>query len=132
MAFFPPDGQAYNRTRQTHLATALAVADTHWRRLRGLLGLTVDDFGNGRGLWIVPCRGIHTLGMGFAIDVLYLDHGLKVVGIQPDVRPWRVTPVLMQATSVLELPCGTAAETKTAVGDTIEITLTKDSHPSRA
>jgi uncharacterized protein len=126
MAFFPGGGQAFNRTRQAHLATALAVADTHWSRLRGLLGLGTDDFRNGSGLWIVPCHGVHTLGMGFPVDVLYLDRGLKVVGIQPDVRPWRITPVLRHAASVLELPCGTAAETKTAVGDTIEIILPKD------
>jgi uncharacterized membrane protein (UPF0127 family) len=61
-----------------------------------------------------------------SIDVLYLNDGLKVVAIQPDVRPWRFTPLLRGAASVLELPCGTAAETKTAVGDTIEITLPKD------
>ena len=126
MAFFPSDGQAFNRTRQAHLATALAIANTHWRRLRGLLGLDSNDFRNGSGLWIVPCHGVHTLGMGFSIDVLYLDRGLKVVSVRSDVRPWRFTPVLTQATSVLELPCGTAAETKTAVGDTIEITLSKD------
>lgn len=126
MAFFPAEGQAFNRTRQAHLATALAVANTHWRRLRGLLGLDMNDFRNGSGLWIVPCHGVHTLGMGFPIDVLYLDRGLKVVGVRSDVRPWRFTPVLTQATSVLELPCGTAVETKTSVGDTIEITLSKD------
>ena len=129
MAFFPSDGQAFNRTRQAHLATALAVADTHWRRLRGLLGIDNDDFRNGSGLWIVPCHGVHTLGMEFSIDVLYLDRGLKVVGIRPEVRPWRFAPVLMQAASVLELPCGTAAATKTALGDTIEITLSKDCSP---
>jgi uncharacterized protein len=126
MSFFPADGQAFNRTRQAHLATALAVADTHWTRLRGLLGLGTHDFRNGSGLWIVPCHGVHTLGMGFPIDVLYLDRGLMVVSIQSEVRPWRFTPVLRQAASVLELPCGTAAKTKTAVGDTIEITLSKD------
>jgi uncharacterized membrane protein (UPF0127 family) len=126
MAFFPSDGQAFNRTRQAHLATALAVANTHWRRLRGLVGLNPRDFRNGSGLWIVPCHGVHTLAMGFPIDVLYLDRGLKVVGIQSDVRPWRFTPVLMRASSVLELPCGKAAETKTAMGDTIEITLSRD------
>lgn len=108
------------------LATALAVADTHWTRLRGLLGLNSNDFHNGLGLWIVPCHGIHTLGMGFPIDVLYLDWELKVIEIQSDVRPWRFTPVRRRAASVLELPCGTAASTKTAVGDTIDITLPKD------
>ena len=126
MMFFPSDGQAFNRTRRAHLATALAVADTHWTRLRGLLGLGSNDFRNGSGLWIVPCHGVHTLGMGFPIDVLYLDRGLKVVDLRPEVRPWRFTPVLRHATSVLELPCGTAAETNTAVGDTIEITLSRD------
>lgn len=118
-----------NRTRQAPLATALAVADTHWSRLRGLLGLDSGDFGHGAGLWIVPCHGVHTLGMGFPIDVLYLDRGLRVVRIQSNVRPWRVTPVVRHAASVLELPCGTAGETNTAVGDTIEITLSKDCSP---
>jgi len=126
MAFFPADGQAFNRTRQTHLATDLAVADTHWTRLRGLLGLGTDDFRHGSGLWIIPCHGVHTLGMGFPIDVLYLDHGLRVLRVQEQVRPWRFTAVLRNAASVLELPCGTAVQTKTTVGDTIEITLSKD------
>src|ERR1700760_679315 len=103
MMFFSSDGQAFNRTRQAHLATALAVANTHWSRLRGLLGLGIDDFRNGSALLFFPCDGIHTLGMGFPIDVVYLDDGLKVVGIHPDVRPWRFTPVLRSAASVLEL-----------------------------
>jgi uncharacterized membrane protein (UPF0127 family) len=119
-------GQAFNQTRQSFLATTLSVADTHWTRLRGLLGLRSDDFSNGSGLWIRPCHGVHTLGMGFPIDVVYLDRALTVVDIRPDVKPWRFTPVLRKASSVLELPCGTAAETKTAVGDRIEITLSKD------
>jgi uncharacterized protein len=132
MAFFPSDGQAFNRTREAQLATALSVANTHWTRLRGLLGLAANDFRNGSGLWIVPCHGVHTLGMGFAIDVLYLDREMRVVNVRSDVRPWRFTPVLRQATSVLELPCGTVAATNTAVGDTIEISLSKDCTPVSA
>jgi uncharacterized protein len=126
MTEFVPQGQAYNRTRQTYLATALAVADTHWTRFRGLLGLGPGDFRNGHGLWIVPCRGVHTLGMGFPIDVVYLDRNRTVVHIESNVRPWRLSPIRFQAASVLELPCRTAAETRTAVGDRIEITLEKE------
>ncbi|HYM77294.1 MAG TPA: DUF192 domain-containing protein [Candidatus Dormibacteraeota bacterium] len=126
MAVFSTERQAFNQTRQAYLATSLAVADTHWTRLRGLLGLAADDFRNGSGLWIIPCHGVHTMAMGFPIDVVYLDRALTVLDIRPDVRPWRLTPVLRRATSVLELPCGTAAETKTAVGDRIEIILPKD------
>lgn len=131
MVAFSPQGKAFNRTRDIYIATELAVADTHWTRLRGLLGVAEDDFRNGSGLWIKPCKGVHTLGMGFAIDVLYLDSGLKVIEIRSQLKPWRFSPIRQRATSVLELPCQTVAKTKTAIGDTIEITLSKDctQHP---
>lgn len=116
-------GKAFNRTRQAYLATELAVADTYWTRLRGLLGRAADDFRNGSGLWIVPCHGVHTLGMAFPIDVVYLDREFTVIHVESNLRPWRVGAVRRLATSVLELPCLTAAETKTAIGDKIEITL---------
>jgi hypothetical protein len=127
MAVFSPERQAFNRTRQTLLASAVALADTHWTRLRGLLGLRASDFRNGYGLWIVPCHGVHTLGMGFPIDVLYLDRAMSVIHIQTEMRPWRVAPVNMQAASVLELPSGATVETGTAVGDRIEVILSTSS-----
>jgi uncharacterized membrane protein (UPF0127 family) len=132
MAVFSSQSQAFNQTRQAYLATALAVADTHWTRLRGLLGLNSSDFRNGSGLWIVPCQGVHTLGMGFPIDVVYLDRSMTVIHIQSDLQPWRFAPIRTQATSVLELPCRIAAETRTAVGDKIEITIEKDGRVPRA
>ncbi|HEX3819578.1 MAG TPA: DUF192 domain-containing protein [Candidatus Sulfotelmatobacter sp.] len=130
MAVLLTQGQAFNQTRQAYLATSLAIADTHWTRLRGLLGLAADDFRNGSGLWIVPCHGIHTLGMGFPIDVVYLDHENTVIHVQHQVRPWRFAAVRQRASSVLELPCAVTVETKTAVGDRIEITLAKNHQPS--
>jgi uncharacterized protein len=123
MAVFSSRGRALNRTRDTCLATSVAVADTHWTRMRGLLGLSAGDFGNGCGLWIVPCHGVHTLGMGFAIDAIYLDTGMNVIHVESELRPWRIAPVRANAASVLELPCRTALETGTAVGDRIEITF---------
>ncbi|HME36052.1 MAG TPA: DUF192 domain-containing protein [Candidatus Sulfotelmatobacter sp.] len=132
MPFFSSHGRAFNQSRQAYLATALAVADTHWTRLRGLLGLRSNDFRNGFGLWIVPCHGVHTLGMGFPIDVIYLDRAMTVIHIQSGLRPWRIAPVRAEAATVLELPCSTAADTGTAVGDRIEITLEKDGGLPRA
>jgi uncharacterized membrane protein (UPF0127 family) len=123
MAVFSSRGQAFNQTRQSYLATALAVADTHWTRLRGLLGLRSGDFRNGSGLWIVPCHGVHTLGMRFPIDVAYLDQDRIVIHIERELRPWRFAPVRMQAASVLELPSQVLSETGTQMGDKIEISL---------
>ncbi|MGA8216072.1 MAG: DUF192 domain-containing protein [Candidatus Sulfotelmatobacter sp.] len=118
-----PRGHAFNQTRQLYLATDLAVAETHWSRLRGLLGASEGDFRNGCGLWIRPCRGVHTLAMQFPIDVVYLDRAGVVVHLEHNLQPWRFSPVRMQAASVLELPSHTVARTETALGDSIEIQM---------
>jgi uncharacterized protein len=126
MAVFPSQGSAFNQTRQVYLATEMALADTHWTRLRGLLGSSERDFGNGCGLWITPSHGVHTLAMRFPIDVIYLDGAGTVIHIERELRPWRFAPVRRQAASVLELPRQTVTKTQTGVGDKIEISLTKD------
>jgi uncharacterized protein len=123
-----PHSQAFNQTRQLYLATDLSVAETHWTRLRGLLGTAEDDFRDGCGLWIRPCRGVHTLAMRFPIDVVYLDRAGTVVHLEHNLQPWRFSPVRMQAASVLELPSHTAARTGTAFGDRIEIQRKETSH----
>ena len=114
-----PESRAWNATRKVILADDLRIADTHWTRLRGLVG--VRDFVQGRGLWIVPCHGVHTLGMSFPIDVLYLSAENTVVHLEEQLRPWRFAPVRLNAKTVLEFPAGTIAATGTAVGDRIEV-----------
>jgi hypothetical protein len=59
--------------------------------------------------------------MRFPIDVIYLNRAGTVVHVEHDLQPWRFSPVLMQAASVLELPSHTVARTETALGDSIEI-----------
>jgi uncharacterized protein len=118
-----PTGYALNRTRQAYLARHLRVADTHWSRFCGLMGTDSGSFPAGQGLWIVPSRGVHTFAMRFPIDVIYLDGDKIVVHMEENLKPWRVAPVRLRATSVLELPGSTLSSTQTAVGDEIEIAL---------
>jgi uncharacterized protein len=116
-------GYALNRTRHSYLARQLRVADTHWSRFCGLMGTESESFAPGQGLWIVPSRGVHTFAMRFPIDVVYLDGDKVVVYLQASLKPWRLAPVRLGATSVLELPGNTLTSTQTAVGDEIEIGL---------
>ena len=118
-----PAHQAFNLTRQLYLATELSIAQTHLSRLRGLIGVSPDNFRNGTGLWIRPCRGVHTLAMRFPIDVVYLDRAGTVVHVEHNLQPWRFSPIRMQAASVLELPSHTLARTETTLGDRIEIRM---------
>ena len=116
-----PCGYVLNCTRRQYLATRLAIADGHWSRLRGLMGRTPDSFSSGDGLWILPCKGVHTLGMRFPIDVVYLSSDKVVVHLEQGLLPWRFAPVRLMASSVLELPENTLRSTGTTIGDELEI-----------
>ena len=83
-------GYAFNRTRQAYLATHVRLPRTHWSRFRGLMCTAAAKFRAGDGLWIVPCRGVHSFAMKFPIDVIYLDGRKCVVHIEENLRPWRV------------------------------------------
>ena len=111
----------YNKTRETFVATEAAVANDYFRRLIGLLGKTHRWAKPGRGLWITPSRGVHTIGMLFPIDLIFLNRNKEVVHIEEHVRPFRISKVSMKASSVLELPVHTIYLTGTKVGDRLEI-----------
>ena len=118
-----PTGYAFNRTRTTYLATELLVARTHWTRFRGLMTTDASRFRRGQGLWIVPCHGVHTFAMRFPIDVLYLDQERIVIHIEEELKPWRMAAVRARATSVLELPTGTVRDSRTELGDQVDILM---------
>jgi uncharacterized protein len=111
----------YNKTRETFVATEATVADSYFPRLIGLLGKTKRWAQHGRGLWIVPSRGIHTLGMLFPIDLIFLSKDKEVVHVEEYVRPFRISKVSLRAMSVLELPAHTIYRSRTQVGDRLEI-----------
>lgn len=111
----------YNKTRETFVATNASVADTYLGRLVGLLGRTGRWARPGQGLWIVPSYGVHTIGMLFSIDIVFLDRSNHVVHIEEHVRPFRISKVILKADSVLELPPHTIFRTRTHVGDLLEI-----------
>lgn len=111
--------QAYNLTRATWLATRLEAAHTLWRRTVGLLGRA--GLAAREGLWIKPCDSIHTMGMRFAIDVVFLDRRGRVVKVVEKLRPFRLVFPVATAISVVELPAGAVAQTGTQEGDMISI-----------
>jgi uncharacterized protein len=111
----------YNKTRETFVATEALLADSYVTRLVGLLGKTRRWATLGRGLWIVPSRGVHTIGMLFPIDLIFLGKNKEVVHVEEYVRPFRISKVSLNATSVLELPPHTIYRSGTKIGDQLEI-----------
>jgi len=106
-----------NQTKGKVLADRANIADTSAKRRTGLLKHT--GLAPGEGLWIAPCEGVHTFGMKFPIDVLFLNKKKQVLKARPDMVKGRIA-FSLRAYSVLELPAGTLAQTGTVAGDQLE------------
>ncbi|MDQ1452514.1 MAG: uncharacterized protein QOK38_2380 [Acidobacteriaceae bacterium] len=122
----------YNQTRECFISLGVTPADTTLGRLRGLIGrleLKFDD-----GVWVVPSRGIHTLGVLFPLDLIYLDANNRVLHLIEHFPPFRVAPLRAQAASVLELPTHTIYSSQTQMGDHLLICAAEEMqrHLSRA
>ncbi|WP_397473247.1 DUF192 domain-containing protein [Pusillimonas sp.] len=79
----------------------LRIATSFWARAKGLLLQRYS--GHDEGLWLRPCRAIHTAGMRRAIDVVFLDRQHTVIRVVHNLRPYRAA-WCWRAYSVVELP----------------------------
>ena len=107
-----------NLTRGNLLGDNVAVAATSRERRRGLLGR--GSLAEGEGLWIAPCEAVHTFGMRFPIDIVFLGRSHRVLKIREAVPRGRIA-VCLRAHSVLELPAGTVRRTGTEAGDQLSL-----------
>jgi uncharacterized membrane protein (UPF0127 family) len=113
--------RVFNRTRNVMLVERGKIADNPLTRLRGLLGRR--SLAPGDGLLLRNDNAIHSVGMQFVFDALFLDKHSVVVHVIAEMPPLRFSPLVWRARDVLELPSGTLARTGTAVGDEIEIQI---------
>ena len=90
------------------------LADRFFARGRGLLGRARLE--RGHGMLIRPTWSVHTAFMRFAIDVLFLDRELRVVGVKRRLRPWRAA-AQPGAHSALELAAGESERLRIEIGD---------------
>lgn len=72
-------------------------------RMRGLLGRRPP--GKRSGLLLMPCAGVHTFGMHYAIDVAFVSRDLRVVAVRKALPPWRIA-LCLGAVAVVEMRAG--------------------------
>ncbi len=70
---------------------------------------------------MVPSQGIHSIGLTFPIDLVFLDADSHVIHMIEQYRPFRVGPLRMRSHSVLELPARSLYWSDTQIGDEILI-----------
>jgi uncharacterized membrane protein (UPF0127 family) len=96
------------------VASSVAVADSFLSRLRGLLAR--PPMSKEQGMLLLECGSVHTVGMGYPIDVAFLDAEGRVVRSVVDLEPWRLGIGGAGAVHALELPAGRLRETGTVPG----------------
>jgi uncharacterized protein len=102
-----------DRTRAA-VALDVDIAATRAARRRGLLGR--DSLAPTEGLMLAPCKAVHTVGMRFPIDVVFIDGDGKAVRVVRELAPWRIA-MSARARAVIELAAGTAKASDIQVGD---------------
>jgi uncharacterized membrane protein (UPF0127 family) len=109
----------YNQTRETFLSLSVTAADTIFARLRGFIGRF--KLGCDEGIWLIPSRGVHTLGVMVPLDLIYLDADYRVIHVLEYFPTFRIAPLRIRAESVLEFPAHTIYTSQTQPGDQLVI-----------
>ena len=101
------------------VASRLRIASTRRARLIGLLGHQALE--DGEALFLPGCRSIHTWGMRFSIDALFVDRAWRVVAVRRGITPWRIVPPVWRAWGVVEARCGALEEAEVQAGDQCQL-----------
>jgi len=113
-----PDLALSNARTDETIASEIELASTRAERRRGLLGR--DGLGVASALIIAPCCAVHTVGMRFAIDVIFVDRGGRVIRTASSVPPWRMA-IAPRAYAAIEMAAGSVASRGVNVGDALVV-----------
>jgi uncharacterized membrane protein (UPF0127 family) len=111
-----------NKKNGLVVADCVAVATVTVFRMVGLLN--TPRLHGGEALIIKPARTIHSMGMRFPIDVVFLDRHLKVLKIFDRLEPTNRACFYRGGFSsqlAIELPAGTIQNTDLQIGDQIQL-----------
>jgi len=96
-------GKMYLKAESKTFLCDLRIADKVLSRARGLL--MSRPLTSSEGMLIIPCNSVHTLGMKYKLDIVYLDKNGKVLKIVKNLPPLRLS-FKFSAGSALELKSG--------------------------
>ena len=101
------------------IAGLIEPAETFFTRLKGLMFR--EELSNGGGLYLHPCKSIHTFFMKFPIDVLYLNQDWKIVGMEEQLEPGKMGRHFRGAASVIELESGSIQKNGIQEGQIVKL-----------
>ncbi len=110
--------KVFNSSKEIFVLQEVEVADSFWYRFKGLMGRAFLE--EGKGMLIIPCSHVHTLGMKFSLDIAFLDSNNRVCHLLTGVPAGKLFLGSRYAASVLEAAAGSFAGQKLEQGDHLE------------
>ena len=107
-----------NKTKNIIIADNISLADNFIKRVVGLLDKKAIS--ENEGLLIKPCNNIHSFGMRFNFDAVFLDKNNNVKYLIKNMRAFKISPIIFSADKTLELAAGVIDKIKIEVNDVLE------------
>ena len=116
----------YNQTCECFLSLGVVIADpspTRFTRLMKRSEAKCED-----GFWVEPPAGVRsfTVSMSAPLDLLYLDHGNRVVQVVESFPKPHISTVCAEAVSILALPAHTIYSSQTQTGNQLVICMAEE------
>jgi uncharacterized membrane protein (UPF0127 family) len=96
---------------------SVRIANTWWSRLRGLLAY--PPLQSGEALLLCPCSAVHGVGIGYPLDLAFVDRQGKILKCCP-LHRWSMA-MHSGAYAVLEMPRGSIEHYALQPGQLIEV-----------
>jgi len=106
-------GQVFDKVSQRCIIPEVFKANNAWERARGLLARKTLDAH--QGFWLEPCPSVHTIGMRYDLDIIFLDNNGQVNKVVSNLRSMRFAACSNTKVS-LELIAGQAANLQIETG----------------
>ncbi len=108
-----------NGANEKIIGANIKIAQTFFARLKGLM--FQKSLMDGEGLLLCPCNMIHTFGMKFPIDVVFLSKKYVVLETVENLKQNKATSMIKGAAYTLELPVGIIKKANINKGDQIVV-----------
>lgn len=103
-----------SRHGETIISLGGLQTETTVERLGGLL--LTNQLAPQQGLWLTSCNSIHTFGMKYSLDLIYVDKCDEICAIVENIKPWRIS-LCIKAKATIELIAGSISQFDIRKGD---------------
>jgi len=101
-----------------HQINDVCIADNIFTRLKGLLFIPKENL---TGMYLTNCNSVHTIGMRYNIDIIFLSQSNNVVKVETEAKPYKLFFGTNKTNHTLELNAGAINNLDIKLGQKIEI-----------